>query len=138
MLKTKGYTLVEMIFVVSLCAMLSLISVNNQKIEITDDKIVSDLSLLFHKAKTYAMCNKENIELHINHKHITLISSAKEERYTLNHGNFKEKHVFHYNEQGHIYKAKTITYIGKDYIYDFVFQLGSGTYYVKKQRFIAD
>lgn len=137
MLKTKGYTLIEMLFVISLMSMLSLITINNHELRMNNKDTIEHISLFFIKAKSHAIVNKEQVDIVVKHNKIKIECLHMNNIYHINQGLFLDSHKFHYNEKGHIYKAKTLSLKLNNHLYDYIFQLGSGTFYVKdKGQFI--
>ncbi len=134
MSKIKGFTMIEMLFVVNIITILSLLSFSFQKINTSSSMMVDEITRFLTLAKTYSVVYKEKVTIEIKNYEIICSSKHFNETLKLEKGKFKDHYTFHYNENGNIQTAKTLNYLYNNYNYSFVFQVGSGVFYVKEKR----
>lgn len=130
MLNKKGFTLVEMLFVISIILMMWLFTMSIHPLKINEKVILNDISLFINEAKTHAMFKKETVELVFNKNKVKAMSSTFNKTYTLNHGKFLS-HTLSFNEFGHIINPKSVYVLFDKQDYQIVFQIGAGSFYVK-------
>lgn len=124
----KGFTLVESLFVIFIiCILLSIgmtlhIPTNNEQLEVQN--IVSFLN----EARLSCITSKQSIEISFLDDQI---SYGTKHIYHLKEGNSFNNSSVSFNQYGHIIDPKTITLYTQNKEYSFVFQLGSGCFYVK-------
>ena len=137
MLKIKGYTLIEMLYVLSVVTVMMLIGISNYEFQMSDEIIVEQITQFFKESKTYAIANHCNVNISIRKDCIIRNSNQYLDQLSLKKGYFSKDYDFHFNHNGNIKTARTISYFSENYKYDFVFQVGSGSFYVKKERFFT-
>lgn len=134
MYQSKGYTLIEMLFVVTIITIISFLGFTYKEIEINDEIIIRDIIQFINNSKTIAMSKKTTVYITINNNHITRNYDDNSDKLILKKGYFTKNYKFQYNSNGNIKTAKTFSYKTKLYRYDFIMQVGSGTFYVQKKR----
>lgn len=127
----RGFTLIEMLFVLMIICLLSSLSITIYIPHKTDAICVQEISHFFSNAKLYAMVHKQKIMIDINSHIISYSINQKNYQYQLMEGTSIDNYELSFNEYGHIQGAKTLTYHGLEDDYSFVFQVGSGYFYVE-------
>ena len=82
MFQNKGFTLIEMLLVISIILTLSVLSfpfMNTKTIYITDECVKKQIEMIINQAKSKAIISHEKVSLIVNH--IDLIAPKK--KYTL-------------------------------------------------------
>lgn len=127
-----GFTLIEMMLVLSLITSMSLLVMMQRPVTIsTQDEIIA-ISQTFDQARMYALTHKETVKIAVTKHQINLSSAHYQQTYRLHKPYaFTNSHSFSYNSSGHIKIAKTLKLKTPDGSKSFVFQLGSGAYYVQ-------
>lgn len=131
MLNNRGFTLIEMLFVFFIILVLSTLTMTLHIPQKTDLHHIQDISSCLYQAKLNAITHKETTEVIFEKKKLLIESPHYSYQYVLSDNHHFEKHQFTYNEFGHIKKAKTVRFYGQEQNYAFVFQVGSGSFYVQ-------
>ena len=131
MLNKKGFTLIECMFVMSVSVIMIVLSFYIRTIPLNHNVIINDISLFINQAKTHAMIYKEKVNIYFAESSIQVNSIHLNDSYELRQGHFS-KHSFSYNENGHIVYPKSVNLYINNKVYKFVFQIGSGMFYVEK------
>jgi prepilin-type N-terminal cleavage/methylation domain-containing protein len=128
-----GFTLIEMIFVLAITVVLASFGFLFHTPHVSDEDEIRMVSNIFSQARLQACAMKERQYVVCKDDDLQVSSTSGTIHITLNKGyHFVEDHDFYYSNKGHIRKPKTV-YLKSpsDKIYAFVFQLGSGTFYVR-------
>jgi len=125
----KGFTLIETLFVLFIICMLSIISLYYHPISKSSDMIIKEISEFFYEAKITAMLSKKTVTVHIG-KEISYENLNQKKVYSLPDEYYFDKHELSFNAYGNINKSKTLQLHYKEKIYRFVYQIGSGCFYV--------
>lgn len=131
MLTKKGFTMIETLFVLFIITILSSLTMTFHLPQKKDATYIQEISYIFNQAKLNAMVYKEKTTVSVQKQRITITSSHYKKDYLLEKPVSLEKYLFTYNALGHIKTAKTIHFYGRDKTYAFVFQVGSGSFYVQ-------
>lgn len=131
MLNNKGFTMIETLFVLSIICILSLLTMNLHMPSKNDEVIIQEISTFFHQAKMTAMVYKETVQVSTTHHQLSYTCASTNKTYQLYDDSYFEDYQFTYNEFGHIKTAKTLNYYLHQKDYQFVFQVGSGCFYVR-------
>ena len=131
LMNKDGFTLIEMLFVLLIVCMISSLSLAIRIPHKTDTICIQEISHFFYNAKLDAMIYKEQILIDINNQIISYTVNEKSVHYQLSEGMYFDNHHFSFNEYGHIQGAKSLTFHGSSHDYTFVFQVGSGSFYVE-------
>ncbi len=132
MLNNRGFTLIEMMFVLSLTIIISNIGFFYHRATITQEDQLALVRSTFDLARIHAIVDKETVKVEVSSQEIMIHSNSFNKTVSLNDGyHFINNHSFSYNDSGHIKIAKRIILQAPKKKYAFVFQLGSGTYYVE-------
>ena len=132
--QNNGYTLIEMLFVVSIISILSLFSLTYKEVNISDEIVINDIVQFIHNSKTIAMIKKTTVYIQVKDNQIIRTYNGYKDELLLKNGFFDKEYDFQYNQNGNIKTAKTFSFQTKHHKYDFIMQVGSGTFYVKKKR----
>ena len=128
----KGFTLIEMIFVLSITLIISTITLFFRKPHANVQTQITHVSQAFHLARSTAMikhetvsvvCQRNRVDINSNHYHKEVILDSNYQ--------FTNNYQFTFNASGHIKIARSVKLRTPFKVYEFVFQLGSGTFYVK-------
>ena len=132
MLNNKGFTMIETLFVLSILCILSLLTMNLHIPSKNDEMIIQEISTFFHQAKMTAMIYKETVQVSTSRNQLSYTCGSTSKTYQLNDDSYFNDYQFTYNEFGNIKTAKTLNYYLHQKDYQFVFQVGSGCFYVRQ------
>lgn len=127
----KGFTMIEMVFVLSVILTLSMITMTLHTPELGEDDLTNKISTFFYKAKLNALTNKEKTTITLKSHKLTYTSENNSETLYITNGRCKTTHTFSYNVNGNIYKAKTIKFVLDGQQVNYVFQVGSGAFEIQ-------
>ena len=130
-LNNSGFTLIEILFVVSIMMFICLIELNIRPYQINVDNEINNISLFLLEAKSNAMIHKEDVEISFCDNYIDVTSNHLNKQYVSKTGYFT-RYKLSYNEQGHIVNPKSIYFFSNNHKFTFVFQIGTGCFYVEK------
>lgn len=134
MLNRKGFTLVEMLLSLSVILILSAFGVTCRLPKVSDDEELNLIVNVLTYARMHASTKKETTDVDVSDKSLHIYSEHMNREIHLGQGyRFLACHHFSYNNTGRIKHAKTIKLETPHKRYDFIFQLGSGTFYVEEQ-----
>lgn len=131
MFNKHGFTLIETLFVLSIICLSSLITMSVHIPHQSDRSIIQEVSQIFFQSHMNSIINKEKTRISLLSKRIKVESIHYQKTYQLPSNTSFAQHEFSYNENGHISSAKTLFFHGQQKDYHFVFQVGSGTFYVQ-------
>ena len=127
-----GFTLVELMLVLSLTLVLASIGFLFHPPTLNSDAQIRLLASTFKKARMKACALKEKQTVDVSDRDVYVYDTHDDCHLRLPHGyHFLTDHTFSYNAAGHIKKPKTLVLQAPHRHYRFVFQLGSGTFYVQ-------
>ncbi len=127
----KGFTLIEMILVLSILCLTSLFSISIRSPHPQKNNTIENIQYFFHQAKINSMLNKEKTSITLSNNQLSYSSEHNHFTIYLTDGKSQKKYSFYYNENGNIYKASTVNFIIDNQLVQFVFQVGSGSFDVK-------
>lgn len=131
MLNNKGFTLIETLFVIAIMCILMSISINlcipSKKIETSLHEIVC----FINEAKLYAITSKHSVKIMFDRNMITCSSFDSVKNLRLEEGTYFDSYSLTFNASGHIKGAKRVKYHTQKKDYSFIFQIGSGYFYVE-------
>lgn len=131
MLTNRGFTLIETLFVLAImCILLTLTMTLHTPVK-KEEAYLQEISNFFYEAQLYAMTSKETVKVSVDHQKIIYSAHHIHQEYQLQDGCYFDDYVMTFNEYGHIKSAKTLTYHHFSDVYRFVFQVGSGCFYVE-------
>lgn len=134
MLNRKGFTLVEMLLSLSVILILSAFCFTCRLPKVSDDEELNLIVNVLTYARMHASTKKETTDVDVSDKSLHIYSEHMNREIHLGQGyRFLACHHFSYNNTGRIKHAKTIKLETPHKRYDFIFQLGSGTFYVEEQ-----
>lgn len=127
----NGFTMIEMVFVLSIVLTLSLLSFHFHPVQLNEQEELYLIQSAFNRAHAYVMAHKEKVTISIKRKELSISYADHNDKVKLSHGySFITEHTFSYNNKGHIKRAKTIKLKTPTTTKQFIFQVGSGIYYV--------
>lgn len=126
-----GFTLIETLFVLMIICVLSTLSMSFHQPVKKEETTLQEISHFFLEAKMEAMIHKTTVQVEVNGKRIEYSSMNVHKTYELDKDCSFEYHKMTFNESGNIKGAKTLNYRHKTNTYHFVFQVGSGCFYVE-------
>ena len=131
----RGFTIVEMLFALAITLVLASFGFLFHTPHVSDEDEIHLISNTFSQARLQACAMKQKQHVTCKGDDLYVSNTSGETHITLNKGyRFLTDHDFYYNNKGHIRRPKTIQLKSpNDRIYDFVFQLGSGTFYVQSE-----
>lgn len=131
MLNNRGFTLIETLFVMMiLCILFTLTMSLNIPVK-KEEVYIREITSFFYEAKLSAMLSKETVELSVGPNKVTYTSASQTKSYQLKSGCYFQPYKMTFNENGNVKTAKTLIYNHDHHEYRFVYQIGSGTFYVE-------
>ena len=127
MFQNKGFTLIEMLLVISIILTLSVLSfpfMNTKTIYITDECVKKQIGMIINQAKSKAIISHEKVSLIVSKQEISFIDHQKKYRVVLPNNYF-------FNNIGNINQANHIDLIAPKKKYTLIFHLGAGDYEFK-------
>jgi hypothetical protein len=101
---------------------------------VSDDEVLNLIVNVLTYARMHVSTKKETTDVDVSDKSLHIYSEHMNREIHLGQGyRFLACHHFSYNNTGRIKHAKTIKLETPHKRYDFIFQLGSGTFYVEEQ-----
>ncbi|MEG0275506.1 MAG: competence type IV pilus minor pilin ComGD [Coprobacillus sp.] len=131
MLTNKGFTLIETLFVMFIICVLFTITMTLRMPEKKIEKDVQEISHFIKAAQIDAMRYKQTSTLLFSHDKVEYSYLDKDYEYILRDNLHFDEHQLTFNSTGGIKGAKTVTLHINDKQYEFVFQVGSGCFYVR-------
>ncbi|MCD7950855.1 MAG: type II secretion system GspH family protein [Erysipelotrichaceae bacterium] len=128
--KRNGFTLIETLFVLFIMCILFSLSLNLHMPSINDDIILDEVSQFLNEAKLVAMTSKETVTVKVSGHSLSYSSEDNDNQLSLDEITF-ETYQFTLNSMGNIKTAKTLNCKVNQNSYRFVYQLGSGYFYVQ-------
>ena len=128
MFQNKGFTLIEMLLVISIILTLSVLSfpfMNTKTIYITDECVKKQIGMIINQAKSKAIISHEKVSLIVSKQEISFIDHQKKYRVVL------PNNYFFNNIKGNINQANHIDLIAPKKKYTLIFHLGAGDYEFK-------
>lgn len=131
MLTDKGFTLIETLFVLFVVCILFTISLQlhlpQKKVETT----LQEITAFLNEAKLEAMVSKSTVTVSFQRDRVVYSGHDINKSYVLDEKSYFDEYQLTFNSEGHIKKAKTVYYHTGDRTYRFVYQVGSGYFYVE-------
>lgn len=131
MYNNKGFTLIESLFVLFIISISCFLCMSFHVPTYQDEIYIHQISEFLHYTQIKAMQTKQSTTLMFRKKYIKAISSNESKTYYLPRNIWFEKYDIHFNAYGHIKGAKTMTMHSLQNEYYFVYQVGSGMFYVR-------
>ena len=135
MFQNKGFTLIEMLLVISIILTLSVLSfpfMNTKTIYITDECVKKQIGMIINQAKSKAIISHEKVSLIVSKQEISFIDHQKKYRVVLpNNYFFNNIKEIYFNKDGNINQANHIDLIAPKKKYTLIFHLGAGDYEFK-------
>lgn len=126
----KGFTVIEMLYVLSITIFLSSLCMTMHTRTINEQEEIALIKAMFDEARAMAIVEKDTVKVSVSNHRIDL-SGKENKTLNLEEGyQFLTNHTFTYNDHGRIKIAKTLVLKTPHHTRKFVFQLGSGAYYV--------
>lgn len=127
----KGFTLVEILFVFSIIIVCTTLILRLQQPYLENSIYIQNISDFIYMAKLTAITKKKEVIVHFNKHNIIVESSSNKKIFQLNKNCFFHEHIIAFNEYGHIIHPKTVYFYCKNNVYKFIFQIGSGCFYIE-------
>ena len=109
MFQNKGFTLIEMLLVISIILTLSVLSfpfMNTKTIYITDECVKKQIGMIINQAKSKAIISHEKVSLIVSKQEISFIDHQKKYRVVLpNNYFFNNIKEIYFNKDGNINQA---------------------------------
>lgn len=131
MLNNKGFTLLEMLLVLSIICMTSFLTLTFHQPKISQEQAIMQIENFIYAAKLNAMVNKEKTNITLNRNTMSYQSTSTKKSMSLDSQIYCSKYQFSYNTNGNIYKASTVKYTIYGKKVKFVFQVGSGSFEIR-------
>ncbi len=131
MLNNKGFTLIETLFVFFILCLLMTLTMSVHIPVKTADMEIREIKSFLQEAQLYAMTSKKTVKVSFDQKQINYSSTDKVKTFFLSESSSFEKYEMSLNGYGHIKTAKKIYYHTSEKDYAFVYQVGSGYFYVE-------
>lgn len=131
MLANKGFTLIETLFVLFIICILSTLSMSLHIPQKNIQQNLQEICSFLNQAKMEAMVSKQTVKIIFSHDSISYSNLSCNQTYQLADGTFFDEYTFTFNGNGNIKTAKTLLYHTPEKSYRFVYQVGSGCFYVE-------
>ncbi len=129
---STGFTLIEMIMVLSITLIISSFGFMYRAPSIKEDSEIHLITGSLYLARMHASVNKEKVTLEILPSEMNITSKTLERHIKLSPGYlFITRHTCTFNTKGHIKIAKTLRLKTPKTMRKIVLQLGSGSFYVE-------
>lgn len=136
MYQSKGFTLIEMIFVVAIIISLTFLTLpycHHQTLSHDIDMIKYNISSIINGAKAQALTFHQRIDLKLTDRQISYQYNEKTVSYLLPKDcYFSNIKTIYFNENGNINKANHIILNYQNESIKLIFHLGSGDFYFEK------
>lgn len=124
----KGFSLIELLLVLSIICMTSFLTLTIHQPKVSQEHIILQIENFIYEAKLNAMVNKEKTNVTLYRNRMKYQSSSVNKNLTLDDHVYCRNYQFSYNANGNIYKASTVKYSIYGQTVKFVFQVGSGCF----------
>ena len=131
MLTNRGFTLVETLFVLFIICMLSLLTMTLHLPNKNNQVIIQEITEFLNQAKLEAIVSKKTVTVQFLKDMVLWKTTDKEKNYQLSENTYFDSYKMTFNSAGHIKTAKTVTYHTLQQDFQFVYQVGSGCFYVQ-------
>lgn len=135
MLGKKGFTMVEMLFVLSIMIVLSIFTLHfsiSNRPKIAIEQQCSQIISLLEEAKTLALTSHNQVDINISSNQISYSQGNKSRTLLLNFSYyFKYYYDFHFNKNGNISSGGRIELGNTNEIKTIILNVGSGAFYVR-------
>ncbi len=131
MLNKSGFTMIETLFVLMIMCMLFCLSMNIHIPQKSHTKKIEEITHFLYQAKLSAMSQKHTVTVTFSSNDISFESNDVSHSFLLDDNDSFEEYQLSFNLNGNISGAKTLTYHCGNQTYEFVYQIGSGTFYVR-------
>lgn len=130
MLHKNGFTMIEMLFCLSIMSMMILFCIPKKNIVLNEGQLLENL---IERAQIYSMTHKEKVYLEFQDQCLRIYTLEKNmEVYHLESSyRILNPQTLYFNERGHINHGATIEVGSYDTCYKIIFNLGTGRYYVE-------
>ena len=119
MLTNRGFTLVETLFVLFIICMLSLLTMTLHLPNKNNQVIIQEITEFLNQAKLEAIVSKKTVTVQFLKDKVLWKTT------------YFDSYKMTFNSAGHIKTAKTVTYHTLQQDFQFVYQVGSGCFYVQ-------
>lgn len=127
----SGFTMIETLFVLMIMSMLFCLSINIHIPTKNESIKIDEIRRFLYLAKLTAMVQKEKVTVSFSTTNIRYEWKDKSNFYSLDGNDSFEEHQITFNANGNIQGAKTLIFYCGTKTYKFIYQIGSGTFYVK-------
>lgn len=135
MLGKKGFTMVEMLFVLSIMIVLSVFTLHfsiSNRPKIAIEQQCNQIISLLEEAKTLALTSHNQVDINISSNQISYSQGNKSRTLLLNFSYyFKYYYDFHFNKNGNISSGGRIELGNTNEIKTIILNVGSGAFYVR-------
>ena len=135
MLGKKGFTMFEMLFVLSIMIVLSVFTLHfsiSNRPKIAIEQQCSQIISLLEEAKTLALTSHNQVDINISSNQISYSQGNKSRTLLLNFSYyFKYYYDFHFNKNGNISSGGRIELGNTNEIKTIILNVGSGAFYVR-------
>lgn len=131
MLDKSGFTMIETLFVLMIMSLLFCLSMNVHIPTKNESIRIDEIKRFLYLAKLTAMVQKEKVTVTFSSDDICYEWNNALQVLKLDEDDSFEEHQMTFNANGNIQGAKTLTFYCKEKTYNFVYQIGSGTFYVR-------
>ena len=126
----NGFTMIEMLFCLSMLSLMMLLGISKQNVSLKEDQVLENM---IERAQIYAMTHKEQVYLEFQQQSLKIYTLKEDiETYQLQSNHiFLTPQTLYFNEKGHINHGATIEVQSNHQCYKIVFHLGMGRYYIE-------
>lgn len=135
MLVKKGFTLIEVLFTISILIILSTFTLTysiTTKPQISLNKQCQLIISLLEEGKSVAILNHRQVDIEISANMISFNNDGKEKKVTLTGDNYIDhSYDFHFNRNGNISSGGKLNICNQKQCKSIILNVGSGAFYVK-------
>lgn len=135
MLNNRGFTLIEVIFSISVIIILSLFTLSYaclSPVHLSIEQQCNQVISLLQDAKTQALLNHQKIDIIIENNQISYNSGNQHVLKLDENYYFENSFELYFNKNGNINSGNTLKLCDKHTCKSIVFNVGSGAFYVKE------
>lgn len=135
MLNNRGFTLIEVIFSISVIIILSLFTLSYARLSpvyLSIEQQCNQVISLLQDAKTQALLNHQKIDIIIENNQISYNSGNQHVLKLDENYYFENSFELYFNKNGNINSGNTLKLCDKHTCKSIVFNVGSGAFYVKE------
>ncbi|MGN1183374.1 MAG: competence type IV pilus minor pilin ComGD [Faecalibacillus sp.] len=142
MFLNKGFTLIEMVFTLSIILSMTFLTlpvIHTQSSSHNIEDIQYNIASIINSAKCYSLISHQKVELLFTTQSVSYHKNSEVVAYNLpNHCSFTHLEKIYFNKNGNINQANHIILKMNDKNIKLIFHLGNGDFYFENERLHSD